>query len=444
MSNKYNIILSVIFSLLFLVGGSYFWSAIGLGVAFYFFIKVIQDMGHRIPIIDLMTAMAALQWIVGPFIEYHNDITHYKYHMYVDEETYMSFMVPAVILFRLGTLIYKDIINLEELGTRVNHLLANHPRLPYALIVAGLIIPYLSPLLPSALGFVFFLLSNMKYIGAIYLIFSQRNDRWLVFGITMALTAIASLAAGMFHDLLLWAMLTFTFVSRELGLSFKTKMAFAVAGVFFGITIQSVKSQYREIVWNQGYAGNKVALFVSLATSQWVSGTIFTPTDETNMNVRLNQGWIISAIMYHVPAKQPFVNGATITEGIESSLLPRFLAPNKKKAGGQDNFRKFTGLELGDNTSMGISLVGEGWANYGYWGGLLFMFIWGAFISWFWHKLISMSDYYPTLLIWSPILFLQVIKAETEFVVVLNHLLKSAVLIFGLLWFIRKQWGIRI
>ena len=74
----------------------------------------------------------------------------------------------------------------------------------------------------------------------------------------------------------------------------------------------------------------------------------------------------------------------------------------------------------------------------------MFLFGWGVFIGWFWQKIIHLSEIFPTLLIWSPILFLQTIKAETELVVVLNHLIKASALVFGLLWFVKKQWGIRI
>ena len=259
----------------------------------------------------------------------------------------------------------------------------------------------------------------------------------------MSLTALASIASGMFHDLLLWAMLTFTFVARELKLSLGPKITIALLAMFLAMTIQSVKHEYRSLLKN-GYAGNKVSLFMGLATQQWSNGSIITPAADEDMNARLNQGWIISAVMKNVPNREPFAGGATISEGITASLLPRFLAPNKKKAGGRENFSKFTGLPLAENTSMGISLAGEGYANYGRWGGVLFMFCWGIFIGWFWKKLSHWSNIYPTLLIWSPILFLQVIKAETEFVVVLNHLVKASVLVFGLLWFIKRQWGIRI
>ncbi len=443
MDNQKFILPSIICFLLFFITGNLFWTSIGLGVTLFFFLSVINNMGEKIPIIDLMTAMAALQWIVGPYIDYHNGTTHYKYHMYVTEDVYMSFIVPAVILFRVGTNLYKDRINLDELEKRSHLLLEDYPKIPYILVIGGLIIPYISSFVPASLRFVFFILSNVKYIGAIYLMFSPRNDKWIIFGITMAFTAAASLAGGMFHDLLLWAMLTFTFIARELQIKLQSKIIFAIIGIFLAITIQTVKAQYRAKVWN-GYQGNKLALFTGMALDQWASGTIFNPSNEDDINVRLNQGWIISAIMNHVPEHEPFADGETITDAISASLLPRFLAPNKKKAGGQENFEKFTGLKLNQGTSMGISLAGEGWANYGYWGGLLFMFCWGVFISWFWSKLINLSDNFPTLLIWSPILFLQVVKAETEFVVVLNHLFKASILIFGLLWFVKKQWGVRI
>jgi putative Ca2+/H+ antiporter (TMEM165/GDT1 family) len=432
--------ISLILGLIF---GIQTWSAVGLAFSAFYVLRVIHNMGHKIPVIDLMTALAALQWIVGPYIDYHNGLTHYKYHMYVPEDVYMAYAVPAIIAFRLGTLFFKDQSDLEAIGQKVTKLSDNYPRLPYLLIIGGLLIPYLNAFVPASLRFVFFLLANVKYIGVIYLLFSGKPNRWPVFIGVMTATALASIAAGMFHDLLLWAMLTFTFVAREMKLNYSMKLTFALSGLLIALTIQSVKHQYRTLI-REGYGGNRTSLFMNLATAQWASGAIVNPTSEDDMNVRLNQGWIISAVMKNVPEKESYAGGATITEGITASLLPRFLAPNKKIAGGQENFRRFTGLLLGEGTSMGISLAGEGYANYGRWGGILFMFVWGLFIGWFWKKLGDWSELYPTLLIWSPILFLQVVKAETEFVVVLNHLIKASVLVFGLLWLIRKQWGIRI
>ena len=259
----------------------------------------------------------------------------------------------------------------------------------------------------------------------------------------IVVSVFSALATGMFHDLILWSMLTFTFVSKELKMNNGLKFVIALLSIFIAITIQSVKLEYRATVYS-GFKGNKVALFIGLAIDNWSSGRIVNPSADEDVNVRLNQGWIISAVMKNVPQFEPFANGTTIIKGIEAALLPRFLAPNKKKAGGQENFEKYTGLKLAKHTSMGISLAGEGYANFGRLGGVLFMFIWGVFLSWFWYKLYSLSNIYPTLLIWSPMLFLQVIKAETEFVVLFNYLVKSTIVIYTLLWFIRKQWSIKL
>ena len=441
---KYTLWAFLLFLFIYFVYSTYFWSAAGLTITGYYTLRLIKNMGNNIPILDLMIVLASLQWILGPFIDYHNGITHYKYHMYVPEEQYMSFVVPAVIAFIVGLSIYKDRSDLDELKEKATEIISCYPRLPYILVITGLLIPFFSSFVPPSLRFVFFLLANIKYIGVIYLLFSGSSNRWLIFTGIMLLTASASIASGMFHDLLLWAMLTFTFIAKELNLSFTKKLLFAMLGIFVAITIQSVKAQYRELVWRKGYTGNKTTLFLSLAMNEWQNGTIFTPTSESDTNVRLNQGWIISAILKNVPAKEPYAGGTTITEAIRASLLPRFMDPNKKKAGGQENFKRFTGLSLSKGTSMGISIVGEGYANYGYWGGILFMLFWGIFISWFWHILNNLSGTFPTIMIWSPIMFLQVVKAETELVVVLNHLIKSSILVFGLLWFIRKQWGIKL
>jgi hypothetical protein len=435
------ILAAILLAIIYGING---WSALGLSVSAYYIFKLIQNMGKSIPIIDLMTALAALQWVVGPFIDYHNEVTHYKYHMYVSEPEYMSYIVPAIIAFRIGTRFFNTNTNLAEIGERVKNLLIYYPLLPYILIGTGLLAPFLLWFTPANLNFVFFLLANLKYIGVIYLLFSNSPKRWIIFLITMVLTATASIASGMFHDLLLWAMLSFTFVAKELQLSLGRKLIFAIVGIFIAITIQSVKHQYRNIVWEQGYSGNKTALFLGLASKQWSTGQIATPTSDTEITARLNQGWIISAIMAHVPTHTPHVNGKTIIEAIEASFLPRVIAPNKKGGGGRDDFVRFTGLTLNEKTAMGISLAGEGYANFGKLGGIFFMFFWGVFISWSWKKLNDWSYLYPTLLIWSPIIFLQVIKAESDLITVLNHLIKASVLVFGLLWFIKKFFSIRI
>lgn len=159
---------------------------------------------------------------------------------------------------------------------------------------------------------------------------------------------------------------------------------------------------------------------------------------------RINQGWIIARIMNHTPAIEPFAKGETILEGLEATLLPRIIAPNKAKAGGHENFERFTGKELLKGTSMGLSPLGEAYANFGVEGGILFMFFFGLFFNFFLAQIYNFSYRYPTLILWIPLMFLYVVRAESDFVVVMNYLIKSSVIVWLFYWGFRKFLGIQL
>lgn len=422
----------------------YIWSAIGLVTTVLLFLDFTRKSGDTIPIPELMVLLAALQWIVGPYIDYHNEFEHYKYKMYVSEEVYMSFAVPVVLAFKVGLSFFKQDVQLVYLKASIKALLSQHPYFPYTLVAIGILAPFARQLFPPGLAFVFFLFGQVKYIGALYFILSGHPNRWYIFSGLMIISALGSIASGMFHDLLLWSVLTMSFVFHELKSSFWSKLTILIFGGLFIVTIQSVKHQYR--ILSPSVAGSiaKTGLFIKLASEEWKEGKITNPADDSEINVRLNQGWIISKVMANVPEYEPYADGQTILDALEAAFLPRIIAPSKKTAGGVENFKKYTGLPIGEHTSMGISLAGEGWANFGYYGGIFFIFLWGVFISWFWNKLSDWSEFFPTLLVWSPILFLQTVKAETELVVVLNHLIKASIVVFALLYYFQRYRKIRI
>jgi len=159
---------------------------------------------------------------------------------------------------------------------------------------------------------------------------------------------------------------------------------------------------------------------------------------------RINQGWIVARIMRYTPYFEPFAGGETILTGIRASLIPRFLDTDKLKAGGRDNFTRFTGKLISETTSMGLSPLGEAYANFGINGGILFLFLLGLFYNFYIFMILRLSDKYPSLVLWIPLLFLQVVKAETDFVVVLNHLVKASMVVALLIFSFRKFFGIRI
>lgn len=399
------------------------WELIGVIWVIYIAWRFVDSLGKGIPILELIMLIAGLQWLIGPFISYSQGTTHYKYYMYVDSATYMSYVVPAFICFCLPLFfMLKRQANLFKIDFL--------KYLPFAktLLLIGVFADLLSSVSPSALSFFLFLIVQFKFIGALLLLFSpKKSDQYYFYGAVLYLLANA-LARAMFHDLLLWGVFMFMYWSLKKRPSMGTKLLLILVGVIMAIAIQAVKSSFRANIWS-GYSGNKLELFANILENRISEGYFEEEDSNEELNVRLNQGWIISAIMYYTPNFQSFAGGETIVDAIFSSLLPRFLNPTKKKAGGQENFEKYTGLPLGKGTSMGLSIVGEGYANFGVTKGILFMFFWGMFLAWYWKKLLKVAFKYPLILMFLPVLFLQVVKAETELVVVLNHLFKASLVV---------------
>ena len=417
------------------------WTIIGLLALIIVAFTFLQQIGKSIPILELMLFIAGAQWILGPTIEYAAPSLHYKYYMYVPQDEYMSYVVPAYVLFSAAVLFiirpYKNIkMPIENLG--------QYEQYGLTIFLIGVFFDIIGGSLPGTLGFFAFIISNFKFAGAILLYFSDRKMLRRVFYGALVYLFISSLRKALFHDLILWSVFFYMFWAIKYRPSLKTVMLTFVAGVLSLTTLQTIKAAYRTKIWN-GYSGNKLELFAGLfIDAVFLSGNNANELDGELNNVRLNQGWIISAIMDEIPMRQEFLNGETIADAIVATLVPRVFVADKKEAGGRENFRKFTGLRIEENTSMGISIIGEAYGNFKIFGGILFMGIWGLIIAKIWIYLLARCFKNPLLLAFIPLIFLQVIKAETELVVVLNHLVKSAIVVFGFFWATRQflNWEI--
>lgn len=450
MKNKIGILTSILITLIFsLIAWSQydFWSFIGLGLCLFSFLIYVDRLGTTIPVLELMLLISALQWIFGAHQSFNFEHQHFKYYMYVEREAYMSVVVPGFLSFMLGILLIKSKLNIEEVNKQMERFVLTFPKAPVILVGIGFLSPIVGRFAPGSLSFVFFLLGNMKFIGAALWLFQPESaKKWVATGIILLLTLLSSIQSGMFHDLLLWSALLFSFIVLRTKMSVKRRLVFISTGFLMAFLIQSVKAEYRMRLL-EGLMADQTPteVFFELIDDRVNNLSALFSDDEymAEMNVRLNQGWIISAIIEHVPEIEPFADGETIFEAFQSSLLPRFLAPDKKIAGGVENFERFTGLQLGETTSMGTSVIGEAYANFGPLGSWVFMFLWGLFLSLGFNKLVVYGKNQPLIYVFLPLIFLQVVKAETELYVVLNHFLKSLILVFGLLWIFKKYFGWR-
>jgi hypothetical protein len=380
-------------------------------------------LGRRIIVLELTALIAVLQCISGPLLAYSPSYNHYKYGMYVDPITYFTFALPATSLF-VAALLW-PIRQAEQLTFAMTQR-PNLDRAGYGLLALSIGSAFASRLIPG-LAFLFYLLSQFKYLGAVCLYFSRSPYKWVAIPVVLLSGYLTAAHSGMFHEMLLWGCFIAGFVFLKLSRSHTFKLAAFSVTIIGVLLIQSIKAEYREQKKNGGDV-NLVAISVDAIPNLL---NIYQESDfRTAAIARLNQGWIVSAIMAHVPAEEPFAEGETPLTAIKSSILPRFLAPDKEGAGGRDNFTRFTGLHIGDDTSMCIGTLGEAYANFGILGGIATMFLLGVIYNRILALFTSLGRNNAYFLLCIPLIFLQPVKSETELLVVLNHFTKSIMVVF--------------
>jgi len=417
----------------------YLFTSMGLALVIFIFVKFYFDMGKRVEIRDVIVLMATLQWILGPAMAYHLFPEHPLFYMAIDEKQYMNFTVPACYAFVIG--LYIPLSSNRIVGEiqfeSIREYVKPQPNLAYLLIGLGLFFNIMRKFLPESLEFFFFLLGNMQFVGLFLLMLTPDAK---LFGIVMFILISNSVLQGMFHQLLLWLIFLFLMMALIFRFSFITKTFFFLIGLILVTLIQSMKDDYREETWYKTeLADSKENIFRDVLMQRISDPSlIFEGEMMNNVNTRLNQGWIIARVLNHVPENEPFAEGETVKKAIVAAVLPRILNPNKVVAGGRENFERYTGTYINEKTSMDLSIAGEAYANFGRYGGMLFLFLIGILYNVVLIRILKISINQPILILWIPLIFFQVIKAETDFSTVLNHLIKSSLVVAGVFWGFKK------
>ena len=402
-----------------------------LAVVFYEFQKRL-DQG--LPLMQVAALLAVLQWTVGPMLSFSTGLVEGRYSMYVGEETYFAYALPGTAIYVLGLLGVGSAVRQREMLRFVK----TEPYVVIGLVLNGiaLVARSVADLVPGGLAFAVHLVSQVGYVGAIYFLFSRSEYRWLLVVLSMLPLVVTSAESAMFHDVILWSGLLFCFWFGLRRHDLLVKLALLGVTGWAMFTIQAIKQEYRAKVW-----GGQDASLIEQVVVFWTSAEAATRSEVlSNVIVRLNQGWIVSAVMARVPAEEPYAEGETLRDAVVAALVPRVVMENKAVAGGKVNFRRFTGLPLEESTSMAISPLGEAYANFGPQGGVGLMLGFGVAFAVFYAWCLRWALRHPTFLFWIPLIFYQAIKAETEFVTVLNQLSKGLFLALVLHWVIDVKW----
>jgi len=435
---------AAIILLLYITTDLYILSIFGVGLFAFFGIKFFLELGQKIEIRDLMILIASLQWIIGPILTYKFNSEDIFYYMAVEEDVYMNFVFSATLLFSLGLYFplwnkrTDENIHLEK----IKLLLKKNKNLDIILIAIGLVSDILVDRVPLSLMFLFFLFSGARFIGLYFFLLNERKNKVALVSIIIFGLFVSALGDAMFHEFLLWMGFFFMIVTFIYKVGTRKKLVYLSGIIVLVVFIQTIKHEFRRLTSEDA---NKTALFATLVQKNFIETNQFQSNENLNAFItRINQGWIIARIMSWTPKYEPFCDGETIMEGVTATLLPRFLAPNKAFAGGKKNFARFTGKELRDGTSMNLSPLGEAYANFGVTGGAVFMLFLGALYNWVIFTIFKQANKRPTLIFFLPLLFLQVIKAETDLTIVVNHLFKASIAVVMLYFGLEKILNLKM
>ena len=214
-----------------------------------------------------------------------------------------------------------------------------------------------------------------------------------------------------------------------------------VGFIIMALSIQLIKSDYREATWERGEETGLETISKTYVKSR-NENKFFNLQGLAESNIRINQGYIITHIMKQVPLKIPHARGAEIMQILQSAFLPRFLSPDKLKAGDRYIFVKYTRIPVKQGTSMALSSVGDAYINFGVTGGCIFMLLLGIIYNEVLKRLYKYSKDYPLVLLFTPLIFLYAIRPDCELQTSLGHVVKSCFFIYLLFQLWKKSFKI--
>ena len=306
------------------------------------------------------------------------------------------------------------------------------------LIVIGFAASLLNLVQIAAIDQVTHVLSNFTTCGffAIAMYKKSFTNKYLILGIMLQLLIVVR--SGMFGIFTVYVvffalMLLILFGDKGFRLNWVAMLVLLLAGVVFLANLQNTKASYREGI-SAGTQDASVNNFISAATEASLGKTFTDKEYYLPIVYRLNQAWLVSSTMIKVPYAEPFAGGGTIFRSCVDAIVPRFLNPEKEKAGGKEKIKKYTYLKLTESTSMNIGLLGEGYVNFGKWGAPIVIFLYGMLIGFLEKKILVYSFKKPIILLLFPVFFELVLTSETDFLIIINGMVKNTIIVLVVLY----------
>lgn len=410
------------------------WTAI-LFLQFACILQLLFWSKNELTYLLLISNLAIFQWLIGPLVYYSDfnpgqvlEITQ----MQVGFDEYFAYAWPATALLVISMQLVKPKLMIDL--TRFKN--ADSKRFK-CLIAVGLLFNIISIFSPLSLRFVVKILTYLIYVGLLGLLIKEKktkNDLLWICGVSM-FVVFSALKSAMFGELvflILLIVLTLFYVNKT---STIRKLILGISVILLGLSIQLVKMPLRKL-YREGSTSTLQNLTTLYNNNLLTKENLFSEAFRAYTIARFNNGAVISYVINRVPNIIPYANGNTIGSAIVGSFIPRLIWPSKETSG-RVMYLKYTGLRY-EGASYGISQLGEGYANFGKRGGILYMFLLGLTMSFLFRKIIRYINRNPNYFYFLPIIFLHAVKVETELNRSLGFMLRVIVLLFLINYILKK------
>lgn len=436
------ILISVLtFALLFTLTGFTLWSCLAVALWVAYVVNFLSKLNHSIAFREYILVMYGLNYLFSPAITYEVTQSLSVYKMRLDPETYFSVAIPAMLCLHVGLFSLKTKIFTYRFITDKIHTVINENLLKQWLI-AGFLIGFGQRYLPGDLGFVAYLIGGLKYIAAFGLfIIDRQKFKWYLYGL-LFLEVVSAFAVGMFHDMVVWVLffsMIWTYLQKP---SASLKAVLGIAGILFLFVLQTVKGTYREQLKSGSEGGfDAFSSAVSKNNAQkGDKGGLFTLSNVAFSLTRANQGWILSSAMQTVERRQNFQGMNLVKKYAEAAFLPRALAPDKLEAGDTKIFNEFSGIRILKGTSMGLGLFADGYISYGYFGALLFAFVFGLICALVFRLVEKWTAISPYFAFFAFLILNYAVRADCETQTWMGHIVKGVVVFSIAMYFARRYF----
>jgi hypothetical protein len=410
------------------------WPALGLGLTFLVAGHMCMTSGRHVAFPDLVALASCLQWVVAPWLAslYPPGLPVFRMALPLDE--YLRYAVPATAALYIGMCLPVHAALTGRRNERPLEPLSKPMQTALdMIIVLGLIVDAYEQSVPVQWAFLAYLIASFRFFGALGWMVTRAPGWWIRVAIVLFELVAIQTAGGFFYLVIHWSgyfLLVYAFMR---GWRWQLAPVLLFGLLSLGL-LQDVKPTFRASLAEHEISGpiQSVAKLVSLMWSRLQGEEAF-HSDFGDGLVRFNQGWIIARVMTHVPKEEPYAHGQTLVDAAVFSIVPRFLVPSKQEGASSELFEQYTGVTLNLGTKMGLGLIGELYANFSFWGGILATFIYGTLVGYLFLLFAARASINP--LWWAAAATILLPSVEPGFNVedILNHVVKAAV-VFVIVW----------